>query len=79
LSFVQKYFPQVIREQYSGGNGTAAGNPTATRSVIFVNADNSKKVTLTVDHYANGRDALAAYREAVSKSKIPGFAPVTVR
>lgn len=78
MNIVQEYFPEVTREQYSGSNGTAAGNPTSTRSVIFVNADASKKVTLTVDRYVNGRDALAAYREAVSKSKIPGFAPISV-
>ena len=78
LSVVQEYFPQVAREQYSGSNGTAAGNPTATRSVIFANEDASKKVTLTVDRYARGRDALSAYREAVAKSKIPGFAPLSV-
>jgi D-alanyl-D-alanine carboxypeptidase len=78
LSVVQERFPQVRREQYSGGNGTAAGNPTATRSVIFVSDDASKKVTLTVDRYASGRDALSAYREAVQKSKIPGFAPMGV-
>jgi D-alanyl-D-alanine carboxypeptidase len=78
LSAVREYFPQVTREQYSGSNGTAAGNPTATRSVIFANADASRKVTITVDRYATGRDALSAYREAVTKSKIPGFAPLTV-
>jgi hypothetical protein len=78
LGTVQKYFPQVAHEQYSGSNSTAAGSPTATRSVIFVNGDASKKVTVTVDWYANARDASAAYREAVSKSKIPGFSPLKV-
>ncbi len=78
LSTVQKYFPQVAHEQYSGSNSTAAGNPTATRSVIFINGDASKKVTITVDWYATVRDASAAYKEAVSKSKIPGFSPLKV-
>ncbi|MBV8066326.1 MAG: beta-lactamase family protein [Candidatus Eremiobacteraeota bacterium] len=78
LSVVQKYFPQVTQEQYYGSNATAAGDPIATRSVIYVNDDGSKKVTLTVDRYVNGAAALSAYREAVAKSKIPGFSPLTV-
>lgn len=78
LSVVQEYFPHVTGERYSGTNQTAVGNATATRSVIFANADGARKVTLTVDRYASGRDAVSAYREAMAKSKIPGFAPVTV-
>jgi len=78
LSIVQKYFPEVTRERYSGMNQTAAANPTATRSVIFANGDGSKKVTLTVDRYASGGDALTAFHQAVAKSKIPGFAPISV-
>ncbi|HET6275984.1 MAG TPA: hypothetical protein VFE16_08670 [Candidatus Cybelea sp.] len=78
LGTVQKYFPQVTREEYSGTNRTSSGDPTATRIVIFVNGDASKKVTISVDRYATGRDALAAYHQAVEKSKIPGFAPIGV-
>ncbi len=78
LSAVQKYFPDVTRERYSGMNKTAAANPTATRSVIFANGDGSKKVTLSVDRYASGGDALSAFHEAVAKSKIPGFAPIGI-
>jgi hypothetical protein len=78
LSTVQQYFPQVTREHYSGSNTTAAGNPIATRSVIFVSIDASRKVTLTVDRYATDHDAAAAYRAAVAKSKVPGFSPISV-
>jgi hypothetical protein len=78
LSTVKQYFPQVTREKYSGINTTAAGDPVATLSVIFVNADASKKVTLTVDRYGTGRDASAAYHAAVAKSKIPGFSPLKI-
>jgi len=78
LSTVQKYFPQVTRERFSGMNTTAAGNPTATRSVIFASSDGSKRVTLTVDRYASGGDALTAFHQAVAKSKIPGFAPIVI-
>ncbi|HEX3456538.1 MAG TPA: hypothetical protein VHR97_01155 [Candidatus Baltobacteraceae bacterium] len=78
LTTVQKYFPQVTREQYSGMNKTAAANPVATRSVIFASGDGSKKVTLTVDRYASGGDALSAFHQAVAKSKIPGFVPISI-
>lgn len=78
LTTVQKYFPQVAHEQYSGSNSTAVGSPTGTRSVIYTNGDASKKVTISVDWYATARDASAAYREAVSKSKIPGSSPLKV-
>ena len=64
--------------QYSGVNRTAIGMPTATRSVIFVDDNATKKVTVSVDRYATGRDALSAYREAVAKSNIPGFLPLHV-
>jgi hypothetical protein len=78
LKAVQKYFPEVTRERYSGANVTAVGNPTATRSVIFANAGGSKKITLTVDRYASGGDALTAFHQAVAKSRVPGFVPITV-
>lgn len=78
-STVQKYFPEVVQEQYSGSNSTAAGSPTGTRSVIFINGDGSRKVTISVDWYATVLDASAAYREAVTKSRIPGFSPLKVQ
>ena len=78
LVSVQRYFPQVMRQQYSGRNATAAGNPTATRSVMYVDAGASRKVTLSVDRYASNGAASTAYREAVAKSKIPGFSPMAV-
>jgi len=78
LSAVQDVFDDMTREQYSGTDKTAAGNPTATRSTIFADETGKKKVTLTVDRYATGRDALNAYREAVSKSKLAEFKPLSV-
>jgi hypothetical protein len=35
-------------------------------------------VTISVDHYENTTDASSAYEQAVEKSKIPGFKPVSV-
>ena len=78
LSVVDEFYPQVTREGSTGQNLTAVGNPKATRSVIYVNDDNSKKVTITVDQYESATDASSAYEQAVEKSKIPGFKPISV-
>jgi hypothetical protein len=77
ISVVNRFF-SVTREASTGQNVTAVGNPKATRSVIYANSDSSKKVTISVDQYANPTDASSAYQEAVQKSKIvPGFKPVS--
>jgi hypothetical protein len=78
LSVVDEFYPQVTREASTGQNLTAVGNPKATRSVIYPNDDNSKKVTITVNRSESGTDASSAYEQAVEKSKIPGFKPVSV-
>jgi len=78
LSVVDEFYPQVTQEASTGQNLTAVGNPKATRSVIYANDDNSKKVTITVDQYDNSTDASSAYEQAVEKSKIPGFKPVSI-
>ena len=79
ISIVDRFFPEVTREASTGHNLTAVGKPEATRSVIYVNSDNSKKVTITVDRYTTASAASSAYEEAVQKSKIvPGFKPISV-
>ena len=78
MSVVDEFFPQVTQEASTGQNLTAVGSPKATRSVIYANAENSKKVTITVDQYESSTDASSAYQHAVEKSKIPGFKPVSV-
>jgi hypothetical protein len=75
---VEEFFPKVTKEARTGQNSTAVGNPKATRSVIYANDTNSKKVTITVDQYESETDASSAYEQAVEKSKIPGFKPVSV-
>jgi hypothetical protein len=78
VSVANRSFPELSRESGTGQNATAVGNFIATRSVIYTNNDNSKKVTITVDRYASARDASSAYQEAVRKSKIvPGFKPIS--
>ena len=78
LSVVDEFYPQVAQEASTGQNVTAVGNPKATRSVIYANDDNSKKVTITVDQYESVTDASSAYEQAIEKSKIPGFKPLSV-
>jgi hypothetical protein len=73
---VNRFFPEVTRQSSTGPNSTAVCNPTATRSVIYTNADGSRKVTLTIDQYGSATDAAAAYRQAVRGSlAAPGFKP----
>lgn len=75
-SAVTQYFPDVTTESSTGPNETSVGKPVASRSVVFTSADGKKKVTLSVDQYANAGDAASAYQTAVEGSKsAPGFAP----
>ena len=76
VSEVTKYFPDVTVEAGTGPNETQVGSPIATLSVVFTSADGKKKVTLSVDQYANSDEATAAYNTAVEGSKVaPGFKP----
>jgi hypothetical protein len=76
-SVVNRFFPEVSQEASTGQNSTAVGKPKATRSVIYVNSNSSKKVTITVDQYVSSSEASSAYQEAVQRSKsVPGFKPV---
>ena len=76
VSVVTKYFSDVTKEASTGPNETSVGKPIASRSVVFASADGKKKVTLSVDQYANASDAAAAYQTAVEGSKAaPGFNP----
>ena len=78
ISTVRRFFPQVDQEAATGPHLTAIGGPKATRSVIYANSHNSKKVTITVDQYVSSSDASSAYEEAVQKSKaVPGFTPIS--
>jgi D-alanyl-D-alanine carboxypeptidase len=78
LSAVKSSFSEMAQETSTGQNLTAVGNPKATRSVIYTNSDGSKKMTITVDQYANLSDASSAYQEAIQKSKtVPGFQPIS--
>ena len=78
ISTVRRFFPQVDQEARTGPHLTAVGGPKATRSVIYANSSNSKKVTITVDEYVSSNDASSAYEEAVQKSKaVPGWTPIS--
>ncbi len=74
VSAVTKYFPVVTGEASTGPNETTVGNATGSISVVFTDANKTKKVTLSVDEYANTHDAAAAFQMAVEASKAaPGF------
>ena len=76
VSVVTQYFPEVTNESGTGPNETRVGKPVASRSAVFTSADGKKKVTLSVDKYANADAAADAYRTAVEGSKAaPGFKP----
>ena len=76
VSEVTRYFPDITKEAGTGPNETSVGKPIASRSVVFTSADGKKKVTLSVDQYANAGDAASAYQTAVQGSKAaPGFKP----
>jgi hypothetical protein len=78
VSVVTQYFPDVTKESGTGPNETSVGKPVASRSVVFMSADGKKKVTLSVDQYADASDAASAYQTAVQGSKAaPGFKPAT--
>jgi hypothetical protein len=78
ISTVRRFFPQVDQEARTGPHLTAVGGPKGTRSVIYANSNNSKKVTITVDQYMSSNDASSAYEEAFQKSKaVPGFTPIS--
>ena len=76
VSVVTQYFPDVAKESSTGLNETSVGRPIASRSVVFTNADGKKRVSISVDQYANVSDAAVAYQTAVQGSKAaPGFNP----
>lgn len=78
ISTVRRFFPQVDQEASTGPHLTAVGGPRATRSVIYANHNNSKKVTISVDQYVRSSDASSAYEEAVRKSQaVPGWTPIS--
>jgi hypothetical protein len=80
ISIVHRFFPEVTREANTGRNLTAVANAQAKRSVIYMNSDSSRKVTMTVDQYPTTSDASSAYQEAVTKSKtVPGFKAVPAK
>ena len=79
LPEVQKVFPELTVETDMGSDPTATGSPVGTRSVAFTNSDGSKKVTVSVDEYANNDDASQAYQQAVQRSRdVPGFKSVSI-
>ena len=76
VAVVTKHFPDVSQEANAGLNQTTVGNAIGSISVVFTSADGTKKVTVSVDQYADNTDATAAFQISVEGSKsAPGFKP----
>lgn len=78
LSTVKMLFPEIVQESDTGTNLTAAGIPKASRSVTYTSKDVKKKITITVDQYESPHDTLLAYEQAIQKSKLPEFQPLSI-
>ena len=77
LKVVKEFFPTLAR-QHSDVNSAAVGKPMATRMEIYSSRDGLQNVTLTVDQYKAGSEALVAYQEALQKSQSPEFNPISI-
>jgi len=79
LSVVNQYFDSITKEDSTGKDSTAQGDPNATRAVFFIDDADTQKVTITVDRYNSISDAVSAYQTALEKSEeVPGFTPITI-
>jgi hypothetical protein len=73
LVAVTRYFPGLTVES-TGPNDTTVGDAAGSISVVFTDADLTKKVTLSVDEYRNAEAARSAFSVAVRASEVaPGF------
>jgi hypothetical protein len=79
LSSVTQYFDSITRQESTGKDSTAQGNPNATLAVFLIDDADTQKVTITVDRYNSSSDAASAYQTALEKSEeVPGFTPITI-
>jgi hypothetical protein len=79
LSIVNQYFDSITKQDSTGEDSTAQGNPNATRAMFFIDDTDTQKVTITVDRYNSTSDAASAYQTALEKSEqVPGFTPITI-
>jgi hypothetical protein len=79
LSIVNQYFDSITKQDSTGKDSTAQGDPNATRAVFFIDDADTQKVTITVDRYNSTSDAGSAYQTALEKSEeVPGFTPIAI-
>jgi len=69
VSVVTQYFPDVTKEASTGPNEASVGKPIASRSVVFVSADGTKKVTVSLDQYARTTSSAWATWSSPSPSR----------
>jgi hypothetical protein len=75
---IARLFPEIIKQTDSGADTGAPAQPLASRMVVFASRDGAKKLTLTVDQYKYGSQAVLAYEEAARKSDLPEFEPIAI-
>ena len=75
---VEQSFPEISKQTDSGADASAAAKPIATRMVVFSSRDGAKKLTLSVDEYEYGSQAVRAYEEAARKGELPEFEPIAI-
>ena len=79
LSVVNQYFDSITKQDSTGKDSTAQGDPNATRAVFLIDDADTQKVTITVDRYNSISDAGSAYQTALEKSEeVPGVTPITI-
>jgi hypothetical protein len=73
LAAVQEVVPEMATETATGENAGALGHPGATRSVTYATEDGERRLVLSVDQHPSAAEAVAAFQEAVAKSReVPG-------
>src|SRR5579871_209288 len=75
---VEQSFPEITKQTDSGVDTASPAKPIATRMVVFASRDGAKKLTLTVDQYEYGSQAVLAYEEAARKSDLPEFETIAI-
>jgi hypothetical protein len=79
LSEVKQVLPEMSQESAMGGDETALGNPTGTRSATYATDDGAQRVVISVAQYQNSEDASSTFQEAVQGSlEAPGGEGETV-
>ena len=78
LKVVRQFFPALTRQLEAGVDAAAFGKPSATRRVIYVSGDGAQRITISVDNYTYGSEALLAYQQAAQKTQLAEFESIAI-